>query len=38
VSSMNELVCGEGMSEFWFCRAMSSLLIFLRSRESTMAA
>jgi hypothetical protein len=38
VSSMNELACGEGMSEFWFCRAMSSSLIFLRSRESAMAA
>ncbi len=38
VSSMNELARGEGMSEFWFCRAMSSLLLFLRSRESAMAA
>ena len=38
VSSMNELVCGAGMFEVVVCREMISLLIFLSSRERTMAA
>ncbi len=37
VSSMKELVCGDGMFVS-VCRNTSSWLIFLRSRERTMAA